>query len=393
MVLDYGPGDLLRLVLGGGDEQADLDAIDLHLARGRPFALTLSVRTAFDLLLSCIDASPGDEVVLSGITIPSMAEIAHERGMTVRVADVDPQTVGVTREGLGRQISDRTRLFVYAPILGSHCDLGELAALCREKNVLLVEDAAQAWDGVYRGSPHADVVFFSFGPAKTATALGGAVSLFRDGRLAELFRERERGYPAQSRAWLLRRVAKFAAFLPLRSPLTFGAAERLVSLVGVDTDAAAGGLVRGFPKQGLISRIRHRLPPPIRHLIAHKLGCHTGARARKQRAEYLVGQLDRTVRVPGRLAEHMSFWLTAVSVQRPEELVRRLRAAGYDATQGASNLAAVVDDPEGEAPSQAAAMMSSIVYLPLSRYTRTRQLDEMAAIVNEFVREAARSPF
>ena len=53
--------------------------------------------------------------------------------------------------------------------------LQPFAEKAQEHGLLLWEDCAQAFDGRYAGHPEADAVMFSFGPIKTATALGGVI--------------------------------------------------------------------------------------------------------------------------------------------------------------------------------------------------------------------------
>jgi dTDP-4-amino-4,6-dideoxygalactose transaminase len=381
MVLDFGAGDLFRLAFLSGRETLDMAAIDRRLAGGRPFAVALSVRTAFDLLLTELGIQPDDEIVLSAINIRGMVSIAHDHGLKVRVADIDPATLAVPPEEVERLLTGRTRLVVVAPTFGARHDLSEIAAICRARSIPLVEDAAQTWEGSYRGSPDADVVLFSFGPAKTATALGGAVALFRDPQAAERFRRAERDLPPTPALWLPWRIAKFAVFRLFLRPTLMGVVDRLGRLLGIDTDAAFSGAARSFPQSKPMAAIRRRLPARMRHLMAHKLAVHPGAEARRRRALEFAGLLEKPDAVPGAACPDNSFWLTAVTAAGPEALVEALRAAGFDASRKASNIAALADDETGPPP-RAAAMMASLVYLPLTRYTGPGELARIAAIVN-----------
>ncbi|MBC7284244.1 aminotransferase class V-fold PLP-dependent enzyme [Hoeflea sp.] len=387
MVLDYGASDLARLLARGGhDAAADLAAIDRELARGRPFAMALSVRTSLDLLLSCLSVQPGDEIILSAVTVPGMAEIAHHHGLVVRVVDIDPDSLTVSADDLRALVNERTRVAVLAPLFGSHGDLSEHALVCRERKVVLVEDAAQAWDGEYRGSMDADVVFFSFGPAKTATALAGAVVVFRDQDMARRFARMQAELPAQSAGWLFYRVAKFGAVLLFRGPRRLGFIARLAALTGRDPDIFIGSMAKGFAGQGLIARIRHRLPEAVRSLIAHKLRTHPGAAQRKARARQFIAMIDPGLTVPGRANPSTSYWLLPVCVADPSRLVGALRARGYDASRGASSLAAIIDDRTGRPCTKAQQMMDSLVYVPLTRYTGEDEMRQMAKIIKRHAR-------
>lgn len=389
MVLDYDVMDLARLLRPGhGDASADLAAVDRALAEGRPFAMALSVRTGLDLLLSCLSFEPGDEIVLSAVTVPGMAEVARHHGLVVRVVDIDTNSLSISTDELRSVINARTRIVVAAPLFGSHGDLAEHARICRERNILLVEDAAQAWDGDYRGSRDADVVFFSFGPAKTATALAGAVAIFRDADLAGKFAGREAALPQPSITWLPFRVIKFAAVLAFRGPLRLGLVTRAVALLGRDPDLFVGSMAKGFAGPGLMARIRHRLPAPVRRLIAYKLATHAGVSERKARARRFIAMLDPALMVPGQSAAGASFWLLPVCVTEPLKLVGELRSQGFDASRGASNLAAILDDSTARPGVRAKQMMDSLVYVPVTRYTGPEECRRMADVINRHGRPA-----
>ncbi len=45
------------------------------------FLITLSVRSAFDLLLRAMQLPPGSEVLLSALTVPDMVHIVHMHGL------------------------------------------------------------------------------------------------------------------------------------------------------------------------------------------------------------------------------------------------------------------------------------------------------------------------
>jgi perosamine synthetase len=101
----------------------------------------LSVRTAFDALLAALAPAPGDEIMMSGVNIADMAEIARAHGMTIRAMDISAETLAPTAEAIAAAASPRTRLVLVAHLFGSRMDLAPFAAL-RAGGVLLVEDCA-----------------------------------------------------------------------------------------------------------------------------------------------------------------------------------------------------------------------------------------------------------
>jgi dTDP-4-amino-4,6-dideoxygalactose transaminase len=79
-------------------------------------------------------------------------------------------------------------LILIAQLYGSRSPQ-PLVMACRKPGRLIVEDCAQSFDGTLRLPKDIDAALYSFGPIKVATALGGAVGLFRDPRLPNAMRE------------------------------------------------------------------------------------------------------------------------------------------------------------------------------------------------------------
>lgn len=112
--------------------------------------LTSNTTTAINLVAATLDFEPGDEIVLSNLEHTSnMApwmRIANKQGVNVRWynADRDGSFDLDTFRGL---LSDRTKLVTLAHvtnILGNRLPVEEIGAICRERGVLFLIDAAQS---------------------------------------------------------------------------------------------------------------------------------------------------------------------------------------------------------------------------------------------------------
>jgi perosamine synthetase len=340
----------------------------------------LSVRTAFDALLSTLAPAPGDEIVMSGVNIADMAAIAQAHGLTIRAIDVAADTLAPAPAAVAAALTPRTRLVLVAHLFGSRVDLAPFATI-RRKGVLLVEDCAQAWSPEFHGSPEADVSLFSFGPIKTRTALGGAVAVFRDAAPAALVAARVGGYAPLGAAWLLRRAAKFAAMKAASSPLAYGLICRALAATGRDVETAMGALARGFGGGATLDRIRRRPPAALLALMARRLSAKGGLAPRTAAARALLQRLPPGL-VPGEAAVEHSYWVTPIVVDDPPAVRRALVAAGFDATRGATSLRALGD---ARATPEAARMLDRILYLPpplaLTPAARTRLAQALAGLV------------
>jgi perosamine synthetase len=113
------------------------------------------------------------------------------RGGKVVFADVRPDTLCLDVERVRAAASERTRAVVAVDYSGQPADLDELAALCRERGWVLIEDAAHALGGTYRGrrvGSIADLTTFSLHPVKQITTGEGGVVTTNDDDLERKLR-------------------------------------------------------------------------------------------------------------------------------------------------------------------------------------------------------------
>ncbi len=183
-----------------------------------------SVRSGFDLLCAAQAWPRGSEILFSALNVKGMVKIAERHGLTPVPVDLDLGTMGPRLEDLERAITGNTRALVVAHLFGARLDLDPIVAVARRHGLLVIEDCAQAFAGdAFRGHDDADLSLFSFGPLKTATALGGALLRVRDPALRLRMRSLQARHRQQTRRSMAVRVAKFAALKLLSQPGVLGA--------------------------------------------------------------------------------------------------------------------------------------------------------------------------
>ena len=123
---------------------------------------------------------PGDEVITTPITFAASANCALYCGAKPVFADINPDTYNIDPASIRRCITDKTKAIVAVDFSGQAVELDEIRAICKEHNLILIEDAAHSIGTKYNGRPIgsiADMTTFSFHPVKTVTAgEGGAVT-------------------------------------------------------------------------------------------------------------------------------------------------------------------------------------------------------------------------
>ena len=122
----------------------------------------------------------GDEVITTPITFAASANCALYCGARPVFADINPDTYNIDPASIRKCITDKTKAVVAVDFTGQAVELDEIRAICKEHNLVLIEDAAHSIGTRYNGQPIgsiADMTTFSFHPVKTVTAgEGGAVT-------------------------------------------------------------------------------------------------------------------------------------------------------------------------------------------------------------------------
>lgn len=135
--------------------------------------------TALHIACQAAGLSEGDELITTPITFAASANCALYCGAKPVFADINDKTYNIDPESVKAHVTEKTKAIVAVDYTGQAVELNPLIQLCREKGIVLIEDAAHSigtrYDGKYVGSI-ADMTTFSFHPVKTVTCgEGGAV--------------------------------------------------------------------------------------------------------------------------------------------------------------------------------------------------------------------------
>ncbi len=135
---------------------------------------------AYTIARKSADASAQEaEVILPSISCATPANAALLAGVTPRFADIDPHTGMPTLQSIQARWTPQTSAVVFIHLFGQTADLRSLAEWCRSKNLVLIEDVAQALGarlphGAAAGSI-GDLSVYSFNPTKILECGGGAL--------------------------------------------------------------------------------------------------------------------------------------------------------------------------------------------------------------------------
>jgi perosamine synthetase len=388
--LDIGWSDLLfalQACLRSISAEAIRRRLEAAWSPGYESVACLSVRSGFDALLATVDWPRGSEVLVSAATIRNMPELIREHGFVPVPVDVDFQTLTIDPVSLARAITPRTKAILAAHLFGSRMPMSPILDIARQQNLLVIEDCAQAFaaDG-YRGDAQSDVSLSSFGPIKTATALGGGILRFRDRELGRRVREHTRQWRAQSNRQFISRVAKYCLLVMLSWRPIFSFWTSILRLAGIDYDAVISRSVRGFGGSGLLAKIRRQPSAALLALLERRLKTYSQQRIDERRQVALQAlKLLPYVTIPGRDNPSHTFWVFPILCEEPEELRQHLIACGFDATRGASSMSVVEPrDATHQRAIHAERELARLLYLPVYPGVAVADLERLAEAIAGF---------
>lgn len=138
--------------------------------------------------LMALDIGPGDEVIVPDFTFFSPAGCVARLGAKPVFVDIDADSFNMLPEAVEPAITDKTACIIPVHLFGQMADMEKLVAIAGERDIPIVEDAAQAVGSRQHGA-HAGTVgiagCFSFYPTKNLGAAGdGGMVITNDDEFA-----------------------------------------------------------------------------------------------------------------------------------------------------------------------------------------------------------------
>lgn len=161
--------------------------------------------TALHLALVALDLKPGDEVIVPTVTYIATANAVRYCGATPVLVDVCAGTMNINPDDLERKITDRTRGIIPVHLYGHPADMVAVNRIAQEKNLWVVEDAAEAHGAMVQGQKVGTLgtcaTFSFFGNKIVTTGEGGMVTTNDDELAAKLRLYRGQGMDPDRRYW------------------------------------------------------------------------------------------------------------------------------------------------------------------------------------------------
>ena len=138
-------------IMGDGPFGKRCEALLREATGARGAMLTTSCTHALEMCALLLDIRPGDEVVVPSFTFVSAANAFVLRGATPVFAEIRGDTLNLDERLLAPLLTERTRAVVAVHYGGVACEMDTILAAAGQAGVPVVEDAAHALFGNYRG--------------------------------------------------------------------------------------------------------------------------------------------------------------------------------------------------------------------------------------------------
>jgi dTDP-4-amino-4,6-dideoxygalactose transaminase len=158
--------------------------------------LTHSCTGALEMAALLAELEPGDEILMPSFTFVSTANAFVLRGARPVFIDIRSDTLNIDETVLEEAITPRTRAVVAVHYAGVPCEMETIAALGLRRQLIIIEDAAQALGSSYRGRSAGSlghIAAVSFHETKNVIAGEGGALLLNDDRFiarAEIVRDK-----------------------------------------------------------------------------------------------------------------------------------------------------------------------------------------------------------
>ena len=393
----------------------------------------LSVRSIFDVYL-CSKSYPmnSEIIIFPPINVPGMMYVARYHSLNVVGVDIGSgeaeEKTGERGwwnwEEISKSITKYTVAIMIVHPFGnvsiSSDQFEQLRRLADEHKLELWEDCAECFMGLgencYLGSPLVDIRFFSFGPIKTATALGGGVALFKNIKEGKHIQQLHSALPRRQTNYQFckRILLSICLNYVAKSPLRVGILQSFLSSFGLSYDTVVTKSIRSFklPNKNdyhqdlgnknrqqqqqqdrlddFMKQIRKQPCIPLLKLLLRRVQQSSSTAPsvsfRLRRCQQLKSLLESEISPQILFSDAPNFcntyWAFPIkcSGQTDRDIIsRNLVQRGFDVASGASQLCCIskFTNNTSQCP-RAQDLMDSILYLPIS----CQEVQDMPSFVN-----------
>ncbi|MBM4348283.1 MAG: DegT/DnrJ/EryC1/StrS family aminotransferase [Deltaproteobacteria bacterium] len=162
---------------------------------GAKEAVAVSTGTDADALALAVlydfGAKRGDEVIVPSLSFVATGNAVLQAGFQPVFADIDRKTLNIDPEGIEERITEKTRAIMPVHLMGKPAEMDSIMRIARKYHLYVVEDAAEAHGGVYKGrnvGTLGDMAAYSTYVAHIITTIEGGMVVTDRTDFAEILR-------------------------------------------------------------------------------------------------------------------------------------------------------------------------------------------------------------
>jgi len=168
-----------------------------------------SGRTAFLAILNSLELDKDDEILLQAFTCNAAVNPIIWSGLKPVYVDCDEKSFNIDVQDLKRKITSKTQAVMVQHTFGLPADMDEVLKICREKELILIEDCAHSLGAEYKNKKvgtFGQIAFFSFSRDKVISSVYGGIAVTNDEKLAEKIRAFQEKISYPSNFWIFQQL-------------------------------------------------------------------------------------------------------------------------------------------------------------------------------------------
>ncbi len=137
--------------------------------------------SAINSMLFAIDMEPGSEILVPSYDFPTDCVAMRFFGYVPNFVDIDPATGCFDLEDARKRITTRTRAIFPMHSWGMPCEMDHIRAFAKEKNLIVLEDAAHSHGASMQGKKTGtwgDLAIFSYQASKPMPTVEGGMGMY-----------------------------------------------------------------------------------------------------------------------------------------------------------------------------------------------------------------------
>lgn len=176
--------------LGKGDLTDEFEAnfaVHLGIDKNRVLTTNCCSEGLFSSM-TLMDIAPGDEVIIPTISFVGAGNAVCAHGAKLVLCDVDRRTQNVRAEDIEKVLTPKSKAILLLHYGGVSCEMDEILALAKDRNLKVIEDSACAVASTYKGracGTMGDMAMWSFDAMKILVCGDGAMLCFNTPELRE----------------------------------------------------------------------------------------------------------------------------------------------------------------------------------------------------------------